>query len=114
MHAMYIFAWGKKKEEETAFRWYMVPKRVVEVFFFFSFFPFHFWFLVFVFGFFTVALLAWRVVFFFVSGGHWVGLGWGSLYNMGESFALDYNRYMYLFFIDEMAGGGMERGGWLV
>lgn len=29
--------WGKKKEEETAFRWYMVPKRVVEVPFFLSF-----------------------------------------------------------------------------
>lgn len=50
--------------------------------FFLSFLVFGSWF-------FTVALLAWRVVFYC---GHWVGLGWGwgSLYNMGESFALDW------------------------
>lgn len=59
-----------------------LPKRAVEVFFFFlsfSFLVFGFWFL-------TVALLAWRVVF---SGGHWVGLGWGWGYiQLGESFFL--------------------------
>lgn len=64
-----------------------VPKRVVDVFF--SFFHFRFW-MIFFFGlwFLTVALLAWRVVFFFFFGGHWVGVG--VIYNMGESFALDW------------------------
>lgn len=45
------------------------------VFFFLSFiFIFGFWFLVFGLWFLTVALLAWRVVFF---RGHWVGVGLG-------------------------------------
>lgn len=102
---MYIFALGgKERRRKTAFKWYMVPKRVVEVFFYdFSFF---FGFLVF-----TVALLAWRVVFSFF----WWALGWvgfGVHYTTwGESFALDWTTgTCYLFFIDEMAGGGMERG----
>lgn len=34
MHAMYIFALGEKERRRTAFKWYMVPKRVVEVFFY--------------------------------------------------------------------------------
>lgn len=108
--------WGKKKEEEkTAFRWYMVPKRVVEVPFFlssFSFLAFGFWFLVF---YCRVTRVARGVfLFFFVS----IGLGWVGVHytTWGESFALDWTTgtcYLFLI-IDEMAGEGMERGGWLV
>lgn len=63
---------GRTKRRKTAFEMVYIPKRVVDGFFFLSFS-----FLVLVFGFgFTVALLAWRVVFFFFGWGlGWVGLG---------------------------------------
>lgn len=67
------------------------------VFFFLSFifFGFGFWFS-------TVALLAWRVVFFC---GHWVGLGLGFIIQHRGKFCprLDYTGTCYLF-IDEMEG----------
>lgn len=99
---------GRKKEEDC-YRMVYIPKRVVEVPFFLSFlFIFGFWFLVF--WFFTVALLAWRVVFFcffFVS----IGLGWVGLYTTwGKVLPSTGLQVHVTFFIDEMAGGGME--GW--
>lgn len=77
---------GRKKEEKLLSEWYMYQRGWLMFFFFLSFsflddFFFGLWFL-------TVALLAWRVVFFFFFGGHWVGVG--VIYNMGESFALDW------------------------
>lgn len=63
--------WEEKKESAT--KWYIyIPKRVVEVFLSFSFLVLDFWF-----WFFTVALLAWRVVFFWgwALGWGWVGVG---------------------------------------
>lgn len=76
--------WEEKKKEDC-FQVVYIPKRVVEVPFYLSFsFLGFFW----GFWFFTVALLAWRVVLFLVGVG--LGWGWGSLYNMGESFALDW------------------------
>lgn len=80
MHACDVhFCVGGKERRRTAFKWYMVPKRVVEVFLSDFFFFFGFWFLVFGFRFFycRVTRVA-RGVFC----GHWVGLGlyttWGE------------------------------------
>lgn len=97
---------GKKKRRKTAFKMVYIPKRVVEVFSFFLSFSF----LVLVFGlwFLTVALLAWRVVFFFSWWGlGWVGVGVGVHYTTQGKFCprLDYTTgTCYLLLIDEMGG----------
>lgn len=87
---------GRKKEEKLLSRWYMVPKRVVEVFFFFLLF--WFWFLV-------LALLSRysRGAWCFIVG---IGLGLGLYTTWGKFFfALDWTTgTCYLFFIDEMGG----------
>lgn len=88
---------GRKTEEDNCYQMVHVPKRVVDGFFFFFFLSFSllvlgFWFL-------TVALLAWRVVFFFFGGG-WVGLGLG-LYTTRGKFCprLDYRQVHVTFFL---------------
>lgn len=80
-----------------------IPKRVVEVFFFsffhFLFFSFWFWFFLS-----RYSRGAWCSFFL---GGVGLGWGWGSLYNIGESFALDWTTlqvHVTFFFIDEMGG----------
>lgn len=85
--------WEGKKKKKNCFH---IPKRVVDVFFFLSFifiFGGFFWFLVFNCRVTRVA----RGVFL----GVWAlgGVGVGVIYNMGQSFALDWTyRYMLPFF----------------
>lgn len=101
---------GRKKEEEEKLlsKWYIYQRGWLMVFFFLSFLfifglGFGFWFLVF---YCRVTRVA-RGVFL---GGWGLGWGWGSLYNIGESFALDWTTGTCYLFIDEM-GGGKDRKG---
>lgn len=71
--------WEEKKKKKNCFQMVYIPKRAVEVFF--SFFHFHFWFLVF---YCRVTRVARGVLFW---GGGWAGLG---LYTTQGKFALDW------------------------
>lgn len=113
MHAcdVHFCVGGKRKEEKLLLNGTWYQRGWLKVFFYdlISFL---------VFWFFTVALLAWRVVFFFFLFLVGIGLGWVGVHytTWGESLPSTGLQVHVTFFliIDEMAGGGMERGGWLV